>query len=82
MIDCIAAMPAGGGMRPSADMTDVEKAKNSPAISPAPRAARNAAAVMRRSMLTFEGAFQASRTRSCQDIPNLSLTQPNFRLKG
>jgi hypothetical protein len=38
LIDCIAAMPAGGGIRRSPLITNVEKAKNTPATSPLPTA--------------------------------------------
>ena len=41
LIDCMAAMPAAGAMRPSAPITATEKAKNRPAISAAPSAAAN-----------------------------------------
>src|SRR5262249_44704843 len=40
LIDCMAAMPVAAGRRPKACMMKAEKAKNSPAIMPAPRAAR------------------------------------------
>jgi len=40
LIDCIAAMPWAGGSWANALMTNVEKAKNAPAIKPQPSAAK------------------------------------------
>jgi hypothetical protein len=44
LIDCIAAMPFAGGNRFSAGITNVEKAKKTPAFKPHPRAVASVAA--------------------------------------
>ena len=43
LIDCMAAIPSAAGRRASASMTKVEKAKNTPATSPLPRAVASVA---------------------------------------
>ena len=44
LIDCIAAIPSSGFSRLSAAITNVEKAKKTPATSPHPRAVTSVAA--------------------------------------
>ena len=44
LIDCIAAIPSSGLSRLSAAITNVEKAKKTPATSPHPRAVASVAA--------------------------------------
>jgi len=50
-MDCIAAMPPAQGSRLNAVMMNAENAKNSPAITPEPRAARKVSRNIRLSIL-------------------------------
>ena len=50
LMDCIAAIPAAGAMRPSAFITKVEKAKKAPPTRPEPSAERKVSAKIRRAM--------------------------------
>src|SRR5680860_626586 len=62
-IDCMAAIPAGAGIRASAFITAVEKAKKIPAISPQPSAAKRVEANSRASIVTKGKAPEDRRRR-------------------
>ena len=70
LIACIAAMPWLGGTRPNASMMPAEKAKNTPAMTPQPRAVASVTAKSQSGIITAPGytfgrANQSEVSKSC-----------------
>jgi hypothetical protein len=69
LTDCIAAVPSSGGRRTSAFITNVEKAKRTPAISPDPIAATPVSAVRKGSCISPLAAPAAEKHKTPSTRP-------------
>jgi hypothetical protein len=73
LIDCIAAMPGAAGRRARALITQAEKAKKNPLISPQPRAETNVSTNSRRSIIASAPASEGSvQAKIIQRVNGLS----------